>query len=212
MSYRKVYNKAILVFVLAIMVGVLIPSTSFAEGKVKVEAVGFFSHFPMQPTKEAIQSACQKFGDKVELTLHDEDTQEGQEFLSKVGLSGHIPMAIYVDGELSHSVDGKNVAFRDFVGGSWRGEDLEKVLELRIKGVETAAKDQDSQSTDQTGATPQTSFLEDGYGQYDTNTQDSVSDSSNLFIYVSLGVLALLVIAVFIFLFSDRNFIKKRRG
>jgi hypothetical protein len=204
-----------LAFVLAIVVGMFIPATSLAAGKVRVEAVGFFSHPPMQPVLESIQSTCEGFGDKVELILHDETTDEGQQFLSKVGLSGHIPMALFVDGKIVHLIDGKTVTFRDFPGETWSADDLKKVIELRLKDVDTAAKDQSPGlgQTNQSLPMQPNSNLTTGNSQPDagTSTQDTPSNSNNLFLYGMFGAIALLVVAV-IYFFTDRKHIRKRRG
>ena len=116
-------------------------NTSSIQGKIKVEAVGFFGHPPMKPTLDAIKEACNKFTDKVDLVIYNEETEEGQKFLSEKGLSGHIPMALYVNGQNTVLVDNKNITFRDFVNQEWRVKDLEKAIELSLKKNDTTSSD-----------------------------------------------------------------------
>lgn len=217
MGNLKLRKSAILIITLFAVANMVFPPVSFAEEKVKVEAVGFFSHYPMQSTRQAIESACEKFGDKVELRLYDETTDEGQEFLSKVGLSGHIPMALYVDGKISHSVDGKTITFRDFVGQNWSGGDLEKVIDLRLKGVDTASKETGNQEVDQQGSTseppPNTPYADD-YNQYETYNQenDTGSGQNNVFATLMYGLIGIVLLALIAFLVYDRKYARKRRS
>ena len=112
---------------------------AFAQDKIKIEAVGFFSHFPMKPTLTAIQDTCKKYSDKVDLTVYDETTDEGQNFLAKMGLSGHIPMELYIDGKNTFAIDGKAITFSDFVNDKWQVKDLEKAIELKLQGVDASS-------------------------------------------------------------------------
>ncbi len=107
---------------------------------IKVEAVGFFSHPPMWENRDTIQNVCKQFGDQVELVLHDEMSEDGQNYLRQKGLSGHLPMLLYINGSLAHKIDNRVVVFRDFVGQGWTGQDLEQVIKLNLAGQKTAVK------------------------------------------------------------------------
>lgn len=136
------WKMTVLCFVAVLMIFTLLPITAHAEEqeKVIVEAVGFFSHFPMRATRQVIEETCAKFGDPVELTLYDETKAEGQDFLTSKGLSGHIPMRLYINGENAFNIDGQEIAFRDFVDYEWTADDLEKAITLALEsGVEGIA-------------------------------------------------------------------------
>jgi hypothetical protein len=100
---------------------------------VTVEAVGFFSHFPMQPTRQAIEETCAKFGDRVVLTLYDEMQPEGQAFMESKSLSGHLPMRLFVGGLNTVTLDGREVSFRDFVDRAWTAADLEQAIRMALE-------------------------------------------------------------------------------
>ena len=104
----------------------LFPAGVFAENqeKIIIEAVGFFSHFPLRATRQAIEDTCAKFGDKVKLTLYDETEPDGQMFMRLKGLSGHLPMVLFINGKIS---------FRDFVGRDWTPEELEKAITAALE-------------------------------------------------------------------------------
>lgn len=129
------WEMTVLCFVAVLMIFTLLPLTAHAEEqeKVIVEAVGFFSHFPMRPTRQVIEETCAEFGDQVELTLYDETKAEGQDFLTSKGLSGHIPMRLYINGENAFNIDGQEIAFRDFVDYEWTADDLEKAITLALE-------------------------------------------------------------------------------
>jgi hypothetical protein len=116
----------------------LIQSSATMGAKVKVEALGFFSHPPMHETRDTIQKVCKEFGNRVELTMYDEWSPDGQNFMQSKKLSGHLPMVLYVNGAVAHRIGGRVVTFRDFVGYSWTAEDLEQVIKLNLEGKKTA--------------------------------------------------------------------------
>jgi len=107
---------------------------------VKVEALGFFSHPPMGPTKNAIQDACKEFGDQVQLTLYDETKSDGLKFMQDKGLSGHLPVVLYIDNSVAHKIGDRLVVFRDFEGVGWTEQDLKDVLRLNLAGQKTAVQ------------------------------------------------------------------------
>ncbi len=114
-----------------------LPNAAIAA-TVKVEALGFFSHPPMQETRDTITKVCQEFGSQVDLTLHDEWTPDGEKFMQEKGLSGHLPMVLYINGSVAHKIGDRVVVFRDFVGSGWTAQDLEQVIKLNLAGQTTA--------------------------------------------------------------------------
>ncbi len=113
-----------------------VPALSHAAEKqepVVVEAVGFFTHFPMQPTRQAIEETCAKFGEQVVLTLYDEMKPEGQAFMASKNLSGHLPMRLYINGVNTVTLDGREVSFRDFVDRAWTAADLEEAIRMALE-------------------------------------------------------------------------------
>ncbi|MDR3560238.1 MAG: hypothetical protein P4N59_02180 [Negativicutes bacterium] len=124
--------------VLACLMVSVILSTAAAAAPVKVEAVGFFSHPPMFKDRDAIKQVCQGFGDQVELNLYIETAEDGQKFMKDKGLSGHLPLVLYINGSLAHKIGDRTIIFRDFMGEAWTKEDLQQVIKLNIDGQKTA--------------------------------------------------------------------------
>ena len=121
MKKRKL---SLLIAVMVLITLLLFPTGVFAKNKVIIEAVGFFSHFPMRATRQAIEDTCAKFGDKVKLTIYDETQPDGQMFMRLKGLSGHLPMRLLIDGKVS---------FSDFVDRDWTAEQLEKAIATALE-------------------------------------------------------------------------------
>ena len=114
-----------------------VPSLAKAA-EVKVEGVGFFNHPPLFAARDAIIEVCREFGEQVELTLYLEDDEDGQQFMKEKNLSGHLPMALYINGFLAHQIGDRVVVFRDFIGRAWTKEDLRQVVEANVSGKTTA--------------------------------------------------------------------------
>jgi hypothetical protein len=132
----SIWKKAILsvVAVFLVLYSFSVNANAEEQGKVIIEAVGFFTHFPMRPTRGVIEDTCAKFGERVELTLYDEMKPEGQEFMALKGLSGHIPMRLFINGLNTVTIDGRAISFRDFVNRAWNADDLEKAIMLALEG------------------------------------------------------------------------------
>jgi hypothetical protein len=136
-------RKNVVVCAAALMLAVsFFPAAAQGQEKVSVEAVGFFTHFPMRQTRQVIEATCAKFGDRVTLKLYDETRAEGQAFMEEKNLSGHIPMRLYINGVNTFRIDGQEIAFSDFVGYAWMPEHLEKAITLALEGgVQAIAAD-----------------------------------------------------------------------
>ena len=121
-----------------IALGIVPILSDAAEIKIKIEGVGFFNHPPLFAARDAIVEVCKEFGEQVELTLYLEDDEDGQQFMKEKNLSGHLPLALYINGSLAHQIEDRIVVFRDFIGRAWTKEDLREVVEANVSGKTTA--------------------------------------------------------------------------
>ncbi|AFM39638.1 hypothetical protein Desaci_0574 [Desulfosporosinus acidiphilus SJ4] len=182
------------------IVSVLMFPAAALAAPVKVEALGFFDHPPLQPTKDAIQKVCQEFGDQVQLVFHVENTADGNKFMKDNGLSGHLPVVLYIDGSVAQNINGKTVVFRDFEGQGWTSQDLEQVLKLNVAGQKTAVSPPANALTEawNPGAIPPgaAAFAN---GQSPGADNSSTGNQSSLFpIYLMGAIILLLVIIIII--------------
>ena len=97
----------------------------------------YLNHPPVLPILQEIDAVLNPYGDKVKVTRYDFDTTEGAAFAKKMGITGHDPLAIFVNGSQSFDLDGRTVTFNSFpqgVGtgmvpdGAWTVADLATVL------------------------------------------------------------------------------------
>lgn len=130
------YKNCAAILTCAIVLGILAPVAAAAP--VKVEAIGFFGHPPLFKERDAIKQVCQDFGDKVELSLYIEESPDGVKFMKEKGLSGHLPVVIYVNGSVAHKIGDRVIVFRDFIGEGWTKADLQQVIKLNVEGQKTA--------------------------------------------------------------------------
>jgi hypothetical protein len=83
-------------------------------------------------------------GTKLKVIETDVESPQGEKRLAAVGLSGHVPIVILIDGQYRHKrKDGTVLEFMNFpaiesappgVRGKWTTADVQEVLGARIKG------------------------------------------------------------------------------
>jgi hypothetical protein len=112
-----------------------VPFTGFAAKEVKVEVL-YMNHGPLQSSLEQIKQVFSKYGNKIEVSWHDFETKEGEQFMAKKGVTQHVPLVIWLDGKFALPVNGKEIKFVGFPTGSgpaafqgkWTVEDLRQAL------------------------------------------------------------------------------------
>ncbi len=123
--------------------GILTPSAAgsgagvaAAPGTVAVEILAF-NHPPLRPVLDQVDTLLKPYGNRVSVSRYDPDTAEGASFQQKKGLTGHVPLAIFVNGSDTATVNGQKVTFESFPkgqgpgmipDGNWSIADLEAVL------------------------------------------------------------------------------------
>ncbi len=126
----------LLALIAALMLSACSGSPSPTSGAVTVEIV-FLNHPTIRKVLTQVDSTLAAYGDKVSVTRYDFDTPEGAAFAKKKGLSGHIPLAIFVNGLQTFGVNGRQVTFESFPqgagtgvvpDGAWTVADLDAVL------------------------------------------------------------------------------------
>jgi hypothetical protein len=114
---------------------VYIPWMAVAGTPVKVEVL-YMNHGPLQDSLEGIKKVFSQYKGKVAVSWFDYDTKEGEEFMAKKKITQHIPLVIWMDGQVKFKVDGKDMVFAgfptgagpQFFQGKWTMADLQKVL------------------------------------------------------------------------------------
>jgi hypothetical protein len=107
-----------------------------ALNPIRVEVL-FMNHGPMQPTVKQMRELFSGYGDRIDVTWYDLDTREGQQFMTKKGLREHIPLMIWIDGNVTVRIGQKETRFTGFPAGSgpdsfqgkWTMQDLKAALD-----------------------------------------------------------------------------------
>jgi hypothetical protein len=123
-------------FSLLIVSLVCIPWTAMAAKPVKIEVL-YMNHGPLQDTLSSMKKIFSQYKEKVSVSWHDFDTQEGEQFMAKKGIKQHIPLVIWMDNQVKLKVDGKEITFAGFPTGAgpaffqgkWTLTDLQKALD-----------------------------------------------------------------------------------
>jgi len=118
------------------MVLIIAPTTSFSENPVQIDVL-YMNHGPMQPTLRALRALFPQYGDKIMVSWYDFESDAGEQFKSKMGISHHIPLVIWVDGRSELMNSGRPIKLEGFPTGSgpsffqgnWKLEDLVLILD-----------------------------------------------------------------------------------
>lgn len=106
-------------------------------GAVTVE-IAYLNHPPLWPVLAKVDQLVAGYGERVSVTRYDLGTAEGTAFAEARGLTGHTPLAIFVNGSLDFTVEGRSVKFFSFPqgqgtgvvpDGAWTLDDLQRVLD-----------------------------------------------------------------------------------
>ena len=100
--------------------GAALTAAPAAPGAVSVEIIAF-SHPPLRPVLAEVGQLLATYGDRVHVTHYDFDTPEGAAFAKKKGLSGHIPLVIFVNGKDTFALNRRTVTFQSFPQGQGTG-------------------------------------------------------------------------------------------
>jgi hypothetical protein len=130
-------------FYFLFIIGVVLfiaPTVSFSKNPVKIDVL-YMNHGPMQPTIRELRALFPEYGDKLAVSWYDFESDEGDRFKSKKGISHHTPLLIWVNGRSELINNGRTIKFEGFPTGSgpssfqgkWTLEDLAIILD-RVTG------------------------------------------------------------------------------
>lgn len=118
----------------------MLPAAQAAPPIVEIIA---FAHPPVQSALKPLRDWLAAQGPKVKVVEIDLETPAGERRLQALGVTGHVPVVVLVDGQFRHQrADGSAVEFVSFpagpgtppgVKGSWSAGDVEALLKPRRK-------------------------------------------------------------------------------
>ena len=136
MNTRRYFLASVTAAILGLMAG----PTFAAPPTVEIVAM---AHPPVQAALKPLRDWLAQQGGKFKVIEIDAESVPGEKRLEAVGLKGHVPIVILIDGQYRHPRrDGSKVAFVNFpavkespagIRGDWLTEDVEAVLTERMK-------------------------------------------------------------------------------
>lgn len=116
-------------------------ATEAADQPVNVEIIAL-SHWPVQDALKPVRAFLGSLGSRVKVTELDAESPEGEKRLAALGLKGHIPMLLLVDGSDHYKrADGQAVEFKDFpakesnplgLNGTWTVDDFKAAVSAAL--------------------------------------------------------------------------------
>jgi hypothetical protein len=128
--------KKIGIVALTILVMFSLSVSSQALKPTKVEVL-YMNHGPLLSTLKQIKSVFSQYGDKLTVSWHEFDTEEGAQFMAKKGVQQHVPLVIWIDDSPVVRTGVKEIRFVGFPTGSgpasfqgkWTIDDLKMTLD-----------------------------------------------------------------------------------
>jgi ABC-type glycerol-3-phosphate transport system substrate-binding protein len=121
----------------------LMLSAGAAQAAPPVVEIIAFTHPPVQSALKPLRDWLAKQGGKLKVVEIDMETPEGEKRLQAVGVKGHVPIVVLIDGQYRHKrADGSTVEFVSFPAGpgtmpgiksAWSSADVESVLKTRTQ-------------------------------------------------------------------------------
>jgi hypothetical protein len=109
-------------------------------GTPRVE-IAFLNHPPVLGALTEVDKLLASYGDKVAVIRYDLETDQGAQFAKSKRLTGHFPLAIFVNGAMEIRLKDRTVKFYSFpqgkgtwmvASGSWTVEDLRQTLDQAL--------------------------------------------------------------------------------
>jgi hypothetical protein len=92
-------------------------SSAYAGKPTRVEVL-YMNHGPLMDTLDKMKSVFSSYGDKISVSWYDFDSKEGEDFKAKKGITQHMPLVIWIDGNAVVKLGQKQVKFVGFPTGA----------------------------------------------------------------------------------------------
>jgi len=131
-------------FVAALALGLALALLTGAPARAAPPTVEIIalSHWPVQDALKPVREFLGGLGDRVKVVDLDAESPVGEKRLSAIGLKGHIPMALLINGsDTFKRPDGTSVEFKDFpakannplgLNGTWTVEDFKAAVNAAL--------------------------------------------------------------------------------
>jgi hypothetical protein len=133
---KKILSGCILVLAVTTLFSSVYAASAYAAKPTRVEVL-YMNHGPLLDTLDKMKGVFSSYGDKISVSWYDFESKEGEDFKAKKGLSQHMPLAIWIDGNVVVKLGQKQVKFVGFPTGAgpaffqgkWTIDDLKAALD-----------------------------------------------------------------------------------
>ena len=106
-----------------------------AATPVKIDVL-YMNHGPLMDALNKMKGVFAGYGPQLNVSWHNFNTEEGGQFMAKMGIKQHVPLVIWIDGTPKVTVGVKQIIFTGFPTGSgpaffqgqWTLDDLRAAL------------------------------------------------------------------------------------
>jgi len=116
------------------------PAQAGSSGATRVELI-YLDHPPVRQVLTDIDAVLAKYASKLEVKRLDAESEQGKDLAEANGLTGHLALAVIIDGVVETELDGRKIRFEGFpegrapiasAQGSWKIDDLDAVLARQV--------------------------------------------------------------------------------
>lgn len=130
---KTIYLCLVVFFIL--FVSLSISLTIQAANPIKVDVL-YMNHGPLMDTLNKMKGVFSGYGTLLNVSWHDFDSEEGEQFMAKMGIKQHVPLIIWINSTPKVTVGVKQITFAGFPTGSgpaffqgkWTLDDLRAAL------------------------------------------------------------------------------------
>lgn len=83
--------------------------------------IAYLDHPPVMAVLDQVNRVLAKYGDHLKVSRYDLDTPAGDTFAKAKRLTGHTPLAIFINGSMDVTLNGHRVRFYSFPQGEGTG-------------------------------------------------------------------------------------------
>ncbi len=94
--------------------------TGSTPGVVTVD-IAYLEHAPVLAVLDQVNRVLAKYGNRLKVSRYDLDTPAGEAFAKSRRLTGHVPLAIFINGSMDVVLNGHRVRFYSFPQGEGTG-------------------------------------------------------------------------------------------
>jgi len=83
--------------------------------------IAYLNHAPVLTVLDQVNRVLAKYGDRIKVARYDLETPAGAAFAERKHMTGHVPLAIFINGSMDATEGGQHIRFFSFPQGQGTG-------------------------------------------------------------------------------------------